>query len=264
MAQPLVDIGVNLTNKAFQADLDQVLERARKVGVGRMVVTGTSEHESAEAAHLCSLRPDMLHATAGVHPHHAKEANQGTLEALRALASRPEVVAIGECGLDYDRNFSPPAVQRQWFEAQVELAAELGMPLFLHEREATDDVLAVMRRHRDRVPGAVVHCFTGSEAALDAYLALDLHIGITGWICDERRGLPLRAIAGKIPRDRLMLETDAPYLLPRTMTPKPRSRRNEPAFLPHVLDMVAQCAGREPAEIAAETTATAVRFFGLR
>jgi TatD DNase family protein len=263
MAHTLVDIGVNLTNKAFQADLDQVLDRARKVGVGRMVVTGTSEHESAAAAHLCSLRPDMLRATAGVHPHHARDANQDTLDALRALAGRPEVVAIGECGLDYDRNFSPPAVQRQWFEAQVALAAELGMPLFLHEREATDDVLAVMRRHRDRVPGAVVHCFTGSEAALDAYLALDLHIGITGWICDERRGLPLRAIAGKIPRDRLMLETDAPYLLPRTMTPKPKSRRNEPAFLPHVLDMVARCAGRDPAELAAETTATAVRFFGL-
>jgi TatD DNase family protein len=265
MAHTLVDIGVNLTNKAFQADLDQVLERARKLGVGRMVVTGTSEHESAAAAHLCSLWPDMLRATAGVHPHHAREAGQDTLDALRALAARPEVVAIGECGLDYDRNYSPPAVQRQWFEAQVALAAELGMPLFLHEREAADDLLAVMRRYRDRVPGAVVHCFTGSEAALDAYLALDLHIGITGWICDERRGLALRDVVsrGKIPRDRLMLETDAPYLLPRTMTPKPKSRRNEPAFLPHVLDMVAQCVGRDPAEIAAETTATAVRFFGL-
>jgi TatD DNase family protein len=265
MAHALVDIGVNLTNTAFRGDLDQVLDRARAAGVTRMVVTGTSVSESADAAHLASLHPAMLRATAGVHPHHARDCDEHTLDALRALAAQPEIAAIGECGLDYDRNFSPPETQRRWFEAQVALAAELGMPLFLHEREATDDVLAVIRRYRDRVPAAVLHCFTGSEAALDAYLALDLHIGITGWICDERRGLPLRAIVGqkKIPRDRLMLETDAPYLLPRTITPRPRSRRNEPAFLPHVLAMVAQCTGRDAAEVAAETTATAVRFFGL-
>jgi TatD DNase family protein len=265
MAHTLVDIGVNLTNKAFQTDLDHVLARARQAGVTRMVVTGTSVAESEQAAHLAALTPAMLRATAGVHPHHAKECDDATLDALRALAARPEIVAIGECGLDYDRNYSPPDVQRRWFEAQAALAAELGMPLFLHEREATGDVLAVVRRYRDRVPGAVLHCFTGGEDALDAYLALDLHIGITGWICDERRGLGLRdAVSrGKIPRDRLMLETDAPYLVPRTMSPRPKSRRNEPAFLPHVLDMVATCTQRDPAEVAAETTSTAVRFFGL-
>ena len=265
MAHALVDIGVNLTNKAFQADLDHVLARARQAGVTRMVVTGTSVPESEQAAHLAALTPGMLWATAGVHPHHAKECDDTTLDALRSLAARPEIVAIGECGLDYDRNFSPPEVQRRWFEAQVALAADLGMPLFLHEREALDDVLAVVRRYRDRVPGAVIHCFTGSAAALDAYLALDLHIGITGWICDERRGLGLRdAMArARVPAGRLMIETDAPYLVPRTMTPRPRSRRNEPAFLPHVLDMVATCMRRDPAELAAETTATAVRFFGL-
>lgn len=265
MAHTLVDIGVNLTNKAFQADLDQVLARSRQAGVTRMVVTGTSVPESEQAAHLAALTPDLLRATAGVHPHHAKECDGATLDALRALATRPEIVAIGECGLDYDRNFSPPDVQRQWFEAQVALAAELGMPLFLHEREALDDVLGVIRRYRDRVPGAVIHCFTGSADALDAYLALDLHIGITGWICDERRGQALRdAVSrGTIPRDRLMIETDAPYLLPRNMSPRPKSRRNEPSFLPHVLDMVATCTRRDPAELAAETTATAVRFFGL-
>jgi TatD DNase family protein len=265
MAHALVDIGVNLTNKAFHADLDQVLARARQAGVTRMVVTGTSVAESEQAAHLAALTPAMLRATAGVHPHHAKECDGSTLDALRHLAARPEIVAIGECGLDYDRNFSPPEAQRRWFEAQVALAAELGMPLFLHERDALDDVLAVMRRHRDRVPGAVIHCFTGGAAALDAYLALDLHIGVTGWICDERRGQGLRdAVSqGRIPRDRLMIETDAPYLLPRNMAPKPRSRRNEPAFLPHVLEVVATCTRRDPAELAAETTATAVRFFEL-
>lgn len=263
MAHTLVDIGVNLTSKAFRKDMDEVIARARKAGVTRMVVTGTSPAESERAAELAALMPGTLWATAGVHPHHARDCDAGTLDALRALAARPEVVAIGECGLDYNRNFSPPEAQRQWFEAQVALAAELGLPLFLHEREAAGDLLAILRRHRDRVPAAVVHCFTGSEEALDAYLALDLHIGITGWICDERRGTHLHEIVGKIPRDRLMLETDAPYLVPRTLKPPPRNRRNEPGFLPHVLDTVARCTGRDPAEVAADTTAVATRFFGL-
>lgn len=259
----LIDIGVNLTNSAFRDDLDEVLARARAAGVGRMVVTGTSVAGSAAAADLAASRPGVLYATAGVHPHDAKSCDENTLAALRALAARPEVVAVGECGLDFDRNYSPQPVQRTWFEAQVALAAELGMPLFLHEREAGEELLAVLRRHRDRIPAAVVHCFTGTEALLDAYLALDLHIGITGWICDERRGTHLHGVIGKIPLDRLMIETDAPYLLPRTMRPKPKSRRNEPAFLPHVLDTVAQCLGRPVEEVAAATTATAARFFDL-
>ncbi len=278
----LIDIGVNLTNKAFARDLQQVLERACHAGINAIVVTGTSVAASGESADLAAewneghrspnadtdadtdadLAP-VLYATAGVHPHDAKSCDESTMAALRGLAARPEVVAIGECGLDFDRNFSPPEVQLRWFEAQVELAAELQMPLFLHERAASSALLDIIRRHRANLPAAVVHCFTGSEAELDAYLALDLHIGITGWICDERRGTHLHPLVGKIPRDRLMLETDAPYLLPRTILPKPKHRRNEPAFLPHVLEKVAQCVGRPAAQVAAETTATATAFFAL-
>ncbi|WP_428265906.1 TatD family hydrolase [Haliangium sp.] len=259
----LVDIGVNLTNKAFRADLAEVLARAHAAGVTRMVVTGTGETESAAAAELAASAPGRLRSTAGVHPHHAKECGTDTLSTLRALAARPEVVAVGECGLDFDRNFSPPEAQMRWFEAQVELAAELGLPLFLHERAASEALLEVLRPRRDRLSAAVVHCFTGTGDELAAYLDLDLHIGITGWICDERRGAHLHELMGRIPLDRLMLETDAPYLVPRTLRPKPKRGRNEPAFLPHVLATVAAAAGRDQVEVAAATTATAERFFAL-
>jgi TatD DNase family protein len=155
------------------------------------------------------------------------------------------VVAIGECGLDYNRDFSPRPVQRHWFEAQLELAAELHMPVFLHERDAHEDLLSILGRRRSQLRAAVIHCFTGTERELSAYLELDLHIWVTGWICDERRGADLRELIPRIPKNRLMIETDAPYLLPRTLTPPSPTRRNEPAFLPAVLEAVAQADGRE-------------------
>jgi TatD DNase family protein len=260
----LVDIGVNLTHKRFRADLDDVIARARAAGVTAMVVTGTSLAGSWAAWELARTRPDILSSTAGVHPHNARECNDRTLAELRDLAGRPEVRAVGECGLDYDRNFSPPDVQRRWFAAQVDLAAELSMPLFLHERAAHADFLAILRERWHTAHGAVIHCFTGSAAELDAYLQLGLHIGITGWICDDRRGRHLLDLVGRIPPDRLMIETDAPFLLPRDLPKPPPDRRNEPALLVAVLDRIAVATGR-PREInAAETTETARRFFGLK
>lgn len=263
MTASLIDIGVNLTNKAFRNDLDEVIARARRAGVDRMIVTGTSVATSQSAAELSATRPGVLYATAGVHPHDAKACDDETLDALRRLVALPGIVAIGECGLDFNRDFSPRPVQLRWFERQVELAAELGMPLFLHERDATAAMLEVLGRNRDRIPAAVIHCFTGDESALDAYLALDLHIGITGWICDERRGKHLHNIIQKIPLHRLMLETDAPFLLPRTMPEKPKDRRNEPAFLPEVLTVAARCLGQDPDHVARATTETAEAFFRL-
>jgi TatD DNase family protein len=257
----LVDIGVNLAHKRFRADLGDVIARARAAGVATMVVTGTSTAGSWAAWELARARG--LFSTAGVHPHNARECGEHTLAELRDLAGRPEVRAIGECGLDYDRNFSPPDVQRRWFAAQLELAAELSMPVFLHEREAHADVAAMVGERRAALPGGVVHCFTGSAAELDAYLELDLHIGITGWICDERRGAHLRDLIARIPPDRLMVETDAPFLTPRDLPRPPPGRRNEPALLPHILDRVATAAGRSREDVAHTTTATARRFFGL-
>jgi TatD DNase family protein len=274
----LIDIGANLTSTAFRDDLPAVLARAEAAGVEAIVVTGTDLGDSAGAAALARAHP-QLYATAGVHPHHAKDvaSDAGTdggtaakpawIEALRALADQPRVVAIGECGLDFDRNFSPRAAQLRCFEAQLALAAELALPVFLHERAAHADFVAVVRNHRRGLGAAVVHCFTGTGPELDAYLGLDLHIGITGWICDERRGLHLRALVPRIPGPRLMLETDAPYLLPRTLRAAQKkgrdARRNEPSFLPAVLATLAESRNEAPEQTAQITTATARTFFRL-
>ena len=184
--------------------------------------------------------------------------------ALRALAEGSDrVVAIGECGLDYYRNYSPHADQERAFAAQLELAAELGLPVFLHQRDAHERFVAILREHRARLVRAVAHCFTGTDAELDDYLEMDLHIGITGWICDERRGAHLRELVRRIPAQRLMLETDAPYLLPRDLVPKPAARRNEPMYLAHVLKVVAACRDEDAGALATTTTATSRAFFGL-
>ncbi len=257
----MIDIGANLTNQSFRNDVGAVLARASQAGVTHVVVTGTSVDSSRDARTLVQAHPSTLTSTAGVHPHDAKTFDDATLDALRELAASPGVVAIGECGLDFNRNYSPPAAQRLCFEQQVLLAGELGMPLFLHERDAHAAFLDILARHRDKFPRAVVHCFTGTRHELLAYLDLDLHIGITGWVCDERRGQALAEIIQEIPPTRLMIETDSPYLIPRTMRPKPRHRRNEPAFLTWIRDRIAQTCGRSPDEIDAATTETSRRFF---
>jgi len=256
----LIDIGANLQHASFHADRAQVIDRAVAAGVSPLIVTGTSVAASKAALDLAATFP-VLRATVGIHPHDARHADAAALTSLREMAMQPGCVAVGECGLDYDRDFSPRPAQCAAFEAQLALAAELGKPVFLHERAAHADFADILRRWRSRLPAAVVHCFTGSGEELDAYLRLDAHIGITGWICDERRGHHLRELLPRIPADRLMIETDAPFLTPRTL--KPRQRRNEPAFLPLVLDAVADALGRPRADVAAATTGTAKAFFGL-
>jgi TatD DNase family protein len=260
----MIDIGANLTAAAFKRDLSAVIDRAAAAGVHTLVITGTSLAGSRAAAELAGrTAPAALYATAGVHPHHAVEATGDWLSELRALAGRPRVVALGECGLDFNRNYSPQADQIRCFHAQLELAAALRLPVFLHERDAHDTFTGILREHRASLPDAVVHCFTGTRAHLDTYLSLDLHVGITGWICDERRGRELVALVPAVPARRLMIETDAPYLLPRNMPSPPRDRRNEPAFLGHVLNAVAVARGEDPAATAAATTLTARAFFRL-
>ena len=261
----LVDIGINLTHRSFDRDRDAVIARGAAAGVTTLVITGTSAADSKSAANLA--RATRSFSTAGVHPHHASECDASTITTLRALAAEPQVVAIGECGLDFNRDFSPRDVQERWFEAQLELAAELALPVFLHERDASERMLAILTRHRPRLAGGVIHCFTGTRATVERYLALDLHIGVTGWICDERRGASLVDAASAIPPERLMIETDGPFLLPRAYlpgSPKPLDgRRNEPAFLPAVVTGLARATRRDELEIATETTRTARRFFAL-
>jgi TatD DNase family protein len=259
----LIDIGSNLTHESFAVDFDAVLARALAAGVVQQVVTGTSVQASAEALALHQKHPQSLFATVGVHPHHAQQLTAGAQLQLRDLARQPGVVAIGECGLDYFRNLAPHQSQCAAFATQLALAAELQLPVFLHQRDAHRDFMAVLREHIGSLTAGVAHCFTGQRAELEDCLELGLHVGITGWICDERRGLHLQELVRHIPGERLMIETDAPYLLPRSLRPKPASRRNEPAFLREVARVVAQARGEDAAQLAAVTTATARRFFAL-
>lgn len=259
----LIDIGANLAHESFHHDLAEVLARAHEQGVGRLIVTGASKQGSEQAFRLAEDHPGVLYATAGVHPHHAVDYDAETDRVLRQLARQPQVRAVGETGLDYFRNFSTPAQQAVAFEGQLQIAADCGKPVFLHQRDAHPDFLSILRNHRARLKAVVVHCFTDQAAALDDYLALDCHIGITGWICDERRGTHLPELVRRIPAERLMIETDAPYLLPRTIRPRPKHNRNEPMYLPYVCEAVARARGESPQQLAATTTATAQAFFGL-
>lgn len=258
-----IDIGVNLTDKAFAEDRFAVLERAWQADISQMLLTTTSLDHADQVIEYCSESPQRLFATAGVHPHNARNWTAESNQQLRDLSKQSAVKAIGECGLDFNRDFSPRASQLKALEEQLAIAAETGLPVFLHERDASETILPLLRDFRDQLSGAVVHCFTADQKALYAYLDLDLHIGITGWICDERRGTHLHPLMRDIPAGRLMLETDAPWLLPRSMANKPKSRRNEPAFLIEVAQCVAQCRGESLQQLASHTTATARSLFTL-
>ncbi len=263
MTEILVDIGANLTHDSFDDDRDQMIERAADVGVTRIVVTGTNGNSSRDALALARTRPGKLYATAGMHPHHASDYSSAVRATLAELTGDDAVVAVGECGLDYCRNFSSHEDQRKAFESQLELAMESGLPVFLHQRDAHDDFVSVLKPVIGEISAGVSHCFTGDRDALQDCLSMGLYIGITGWICDERRGEILKEIVVDIPLDRLMIETDAPYLLPRTLKPKPKTRRNEPAYLTEVLRVVAEAMQESEATIAQATTANAERFFRL-
>jgi len=258
----LIDIGANLGHSSFDEDRRAVLERAAAAGITRLIVTGTSVTESAKALEIAEIEP-TCYATAGIHPHHASEFDASSVPALRQLAGSPRVVAIGECGLDYYRNFSPRAAQLTAFAAQLDLAIQCRMPVFLHQRDAHDDFIGMLRERSGALSGGVAHCFTGNREQLAECLELGLHVGVTGWVCDTRRGAALREAVPSIPLDRLLLETDAPYLLPHNIDPKPRSRRNEPSFLIYVLETVSTLLGLSIYEVAAATTRNAERLFAL-
>ncbi len=273
----MIDIGANLTNAAFDADREEVLRRALAAGVHAIVVTGTSVASSRAAADFARRHSGdfsgpqgdttppapRLFSTAGVHPHDAGDLADGWDNEIEAIAHRKEVVAIGETGLDYYRDYSPRDQQRAAFRRQIELAVEMRLPLFVHDRDSAGDTRRLLAEYHPDLPPCVIHCFTGTAADLAGYLDDGYHIGITGWICDERRGGELRKLVREVPGDRLMIETDAPYLLPRTLSPRPRSRRNEPAFLTWVAGQVALCRNEDPSFVGRQTRDNAVRFFAL-
>lgn len=260
----LCDIGVNLTNSQFSDDRAQVIEQAQQAGVVYQVVTGTSVAESEQAAQLTQQYPQQLFSTAGVHPHDAKSVTEDFCLTLKRLyQGLDNVVAIGETGLDFNRDFSPRPQQLSVFEQQVELACELNAPLFMHQRDAHQSFMTILNKYASQLPSAVLHCFTGTESELEDCLALGLYIGFTGWICDERRGLDVRALTKLVPDDKILIETDAPYLLPRDLKPKPKSRRNQPKYLPHILAAVASTRQQSEQQVAQLTLQNSINLFNL-
>lgn len=237
----MIDIGLNLTEEQFKGKELDVLLRAKEAGIQKMILTGSSITGSHRSLEMAKKHPSILFSTAGVHPHDAKSYTEESTEQLEKLLQQPEVIAIGECGLDFDRNYSEPVDQYYAFEQQLQIAERIDLPIFLHERAAHTEFLAVMKQHESLISKSVVHCFTGDKEQLKAYLEAGFYIGVTGWVCDPKRGIDLRDALKYMPLDRLMIETDAPYLIPKNLKPKPKSRTNEPMYLPHI--------GREIAEI---------------
>ena len=259
----LIDIGVNLTNKRLISDLQAILNRATENGVEQMIVTGTSVEHSRLAIQLCEQFPEQLFSTCGIHPHDARHWSADSMSELEEMVIHNCVKAVGETGLDFNRNFSPQPVQVEVFQHQLEFAIAHGKPVFLHQRDAFDTFYTLLKEYRHQIKDVVVHCFTDNKKALFSLLDLDCHIGITGWICDERRGRELQTLVSSIPADRLMLETDAPYLLPRDLPHAPGGNLNLPEYLPHILHTVARCQQKPPEQLAAETLTTTRRFFDI-
>ena len=263
----LTDIGVNLLHSQFSADREQVIQRARAAGVARMLITATNLTEAEAAATFCTGRSGLW-CTAGVHPHDAKDVHAvpNWQAELAALAQRSAVRAVGETGLDFFRNFSPPDVQLEVFRAHLAIAAERQLPVFVHDRDSQGHVAATLAEFAPHLPDVVVHCFTGSHEDLVGYLEAGYYIGITGWVCDQRRGEALRGLVPLIPLDRLLIETDAPFLRPHNAPPADNSqhrKRNEPALLPFVVRQLAELYSCDPEHLASQTHGNAERLFDL-
>jgi len=259
----LVEIGINLMSRRYNDDREEVVEKAIASGVSKMIITGTNLKNSEHAADFATRYPDILFSTAGIHPHDARHFNSKAIGKLEKILELPQVVAVGECGLDYNRIFSSKEDQETCFKAQLELARKTEKPLFLHERQAHEAFVNIMNDYTDVIPRSVVHCFTGNEQQLKTYVSMGFYIGITGWICDERRGNELQHAVKHIPLDRLLIETDGPFLTPRTLKPRPKNDRNEPAFLPHIVEHLAHYMNVSSEEIATHSTQNAERLFGV-
>ena len=259
----LIDTCCNLSHPSFANRERRIIERAQAVGVDTLITPASSLADAVQIVGLAEQHPEV-HVAVGVHPHCAKTWQTNTYNALKQLAEHDKVVAIGETGLDYHRNYSSKQQQRLAFEQQIQLAIETNKPLLMHQRSAHQDFVRLLKPYRQQIKGGVVHCFTDQQPALTDYLDLDLHIGLTGWFCDERRGQHLRTLIKAIPLKRLMLETDAPYLRPRHIAKAQKGEpHNEPALLTYIATDMAACLGLPVATLAAATTQTSRYFYRL-
>lgn len=262
-----IDIGINLTNKQFKNQEDEIIQRAIDNGVEQMILTGTSVRGSQESSEIAAEYPDILYSTAGIHPHDAKSFTSHSIAELRKLLQLPHVVSVGECGLDFDRDFSPRPIQEKCYQAHLELAIETRKPLFLHERSAFKRFNEITDDYLSQLPKAVVHCFTGSLEEAKIYLDKGFYLGFTGAISDKNRFTHLEEVVRYTPLDRMMIETDAPFMLPKNISNRDldpyNKRRNEPSFLPYVVQSIAHFKKLSISEVAVETTEVAQDFFEI-
>ena len=251
----LIDSHAHLGDRAFGKDRAAVIARAFAEGIG-IVTIGSDLRSSREAVRLAA-RHRWIWATVGVHPHNAKRVDGAVLGELEELAKHGEAVAIGEIGLDYYRDLSPRDVQRRIFRGQLDLARRVGLPICLHNRESTDDLLAILREAGDAHRG-VVHSFLGDAELAREFLDLGLHLGIGGPVTYPKNGAVREAVR-TAPLEQLLVETDCPYL-----TPVPyRGRRNEPSYVAHVAVEIARLKGLDPEDVARRTTGNAAVLFRL-
>lgn len=270
----LVDCGVNLTNPKFHQNQDYVIARALASGVQKMVITGLKMNGSKSAVVMSKTRPNILYAAVGIHPHFVKDDwNDTTLDTLEELVKNPETVAIGECGLDYNRLYSPKDLQETAFKKQVQLAVRYQKTLLVHERDSHDAIMEVLKEFGSTLPPVIIHCFTGTAEQIKAYIERGFYIGVTGFVCKDKHGLALRnAIKdGTLPLNRIVVQTNAPYMTPNTpreeMDPVSQTlldhcfADNEPCTLSIIVRCIAKCLSQEPKHVADALTDTAVNIF---
>jgi len=256
-----IDIACNFTHDSFKDNLDEVLNNAEHAGVDKFVLLCASLDDIDPIKVIQNNTPEKLFISAGIHPHHATEILEINYDALFNKLKSINPNAIGETGLDYFRNISPPDIQKKSFGMHIEIAKELNLPLYLHQRDAHSDFIRIIKENISNFPKFVVHCFTGTQAELDEYLELGAYIGLTGWICDAKRNIDLRKSIKNIPIEKMMIETDSPYLIPKNLMLKPKKNINEPKYLPHIANEICELTGYELEELKSATSNNAIKFF---
>ena len=257
----IADIACNFTSDRFDNDLDEVINRAIVNNITKFGLICSRLSDIDKLLEIYNRYSKDMFFTIGVHPHHANEINEEYLKKLKEVINNYNPHAIGETGLDFFRNLSTYEEQIFAFEEQIKIAIDTNKPLFLHQRDSHDDFIKILRKYSSDINKSVVHCFTGTKEQLDDYLELDCYIGVTGWICDAKRNVELRKTIKNIPLERLMIETDCPYLIPKNLEEKPKNNRNEPTYLNHIANEVATLMKKDINDIREKTYKTSLSFF---
>jgi len=259
----IADIACNFTSDRFEKDLDEVIERAIANNITQFGLICSRLSDIDKLLEIYNRYSKDMFFTIGVHPHHANEMNEEYLEKLKEIINNNNPHAIGETGLDFFRNLSTYEEQIFAFEEQIKIAIETNKPLFLHQRDSHHDFIKILRKYSSDIKKAVVHCFTGTQKQLDDYLELDCYIGVTGWICDAKRNVELRETIKNIPLERLMIETDCPYLIPKNLPEKPKNNRNEPNNLNHIVAEISALINIDEDVLRDETFKNTLDFFTI-